>query len=94
MEPIEEIVKRFSTGAMSYGSISAEAHEVLAIAMNRIGGKSNTGEGGEDPERFIPDQNGDLRRSAIKQVASGRFGVTSEYLVTVSYTHLTLPTKA
>jgi glutamate synthase (NADPH/NADH) large chain len=66
---------------MSYGSISAEAHETLAIAMNRLGGKSNTGEGGEDPERWIPDGNGDLRRSAIKQVASGRFGVTSEYLV-------------
>lgn len=81
VEPISEIVKRFSTGAMSYGSISAEAHEVLAIAMNRIGGKSNTGEGGEDPDRFTPDENGDLRRSAIKQVASGRFGVTSEYLV-------------
>ncbi|MFL3016956.1 MAG: glutamate synthase large subunit [Acidimicrobiales bacterium] len=81
VEPISEIVKRFSTGAMSYGSISAEAHEVLAIAMNRIGGKSNTGEGGEDPDRFTPDESGDLRRSAIKQVASGRFGVTSEYLV-------------
>ncbi|MCU0270669.1 MAG: glutamate synthase large subunit, partial [Acidimicrobiales bacterium] len=81
VEPVGEIVKRFSTGAMSYGSISAEAHETLAIAMNRIGGKSNTGEGGEDPERFVPDANGDLRRSAIKQVASGRFGVTSEYLV-------------
>jgi glutamate synthase (NADPH/NADH) large chain len=80
VEPVESIVKRFSTGAMSYGSISAEAHETLAIAMNRIGGKSNTGEGGEDPERFIPDDNGDLRRSAIKQVASGRFGVTAEYL--------------
>jgi glutamate synthase (NADPH) large chain len=80
VEPVESIVKRFSTGAMSYGSISAEAHENLAIAMNRIGGKSNTGEGGEDPERFTPDGNGDLRRSAIKQVASGRFGVTSEYL--------------
>ena len=65
---------------MSYGSISAEAHETLAIAMNRLGGKSNTGEGGEDPDRFVPDANGDLRRSAIKQVASGRFGVTSEYL--------------
>ena len=76
-----EIVKRFSTGAMSYGSISAEAHETLAIAMNRLGARSNTGEGGEDPERFVPDANGDLRRSAIKQVASGRFGVTSEYLV-------------
>ena len=81
VEPISEIVKRFSTGAMSYGSISAEAHEVLAIAMNRIGGKSNTGEGGEDPDRFTADESGDLRRSAIKQVASGRFGVTSEYLV-------------
>jgi len=81
VEPISEIVKRFSTGAMSYGSISSEAHEVLAIAMNRIGGKSNTGEGGEDPDRFIRDESGDLRRSAIKQVASGRFGVTSEYLV-------------
>ena len=66
---------------MSYGSISAEAHENLAIAMNRIGGRSNTGEGGEDPRRFEPDANGDLRRSAIKQVASGRFGVTNEYLV-------------
>jgi len=81
VEPIENIMARFSTGAMSYGSISQEAHETLAIAMNRIGGKSNTGEGGEDPERNIPDENGDLRRSAIKQVASGRFGVTSEYLV-------------
>ena len=81
VEPIETIVKRFATGAMSYGSISKEAHETLAIAMNRIGGKSNTGEGGEDADRFTPDDNGDLRRSAIKQVASGRFGVTSEYLV-------------
>jgi glutamate synthase (NADPH/NADH) large chain len=81
VEPIELILRRFATGAMSYGSISAEAHETLAIAMNRIGGRSNTGEGGEDPERFIPDANGDLRRSAVKQVASGRFGVTSEYLV-------------
>ncbi|MBM3717390.1 MAG: glutamate synthase large subunit [Actinobacteria bacterium] len=81
VEPVSEIVKRFSTGAMSYGSISAEAHETLAIAMNRIGGKSNTGEGGEDPERYVPLPNGDSRRSAIKQVASGRFGVTSEYLV-------------
>ncbi|MGZ4532223.1 MAG: glutamate synthase large subunit [Mycobacteriaceae bacterium] len=80
VEPVSEIVKRFSTGAMSYGSISAEAHETLAIAMNRLGGKSNTGEGGEDVERFTPDANGDSRRSAIKQVASGRFGVTSEYL--------------
>ena len=81
VEPVSEIVKRFSTGAMSYGSISGEAHETLAIAMNRLGGKSNTGEGGEDPERFIPMANGDSKRSAIKQVASGRFGVTSEYLV-------------
>ena len=81
VEPWTEIVKRFKTGAMSYGSISAEAHEALAIAMNRIGGKSNTGEGGEDPARFIPDANGDSRNSAIKQVASGRFGVTSHYLV-------------
>ena len=81
VEPVSSIVKRFSTGAMSYGSISAEAHETLAIAMNRIGGRSNTGEGGEDAERYMPDPNGDLRRSAIKQVASGRFGVTSEYLV-------------
>src|SRR6185295_10529480 len=75
------IVRRFATGAMSYGSISAEAHQTLAIAMNRLGGRSNTGEGGEDADRFIPDANGDLRRSAVKQVASGRFGVTSEYLV-------------
>ena len=81
VEPVAEIVKRFSTGAMSYGSISQEAHETLAIAMNRLGGKSNTGEGGEDPERFVPAPNGDSKRSAIKQVASGRFGVTSEYLV-------------
>ena len=81
VEPISEIVKRFSTGAMSFGSVSAEAHETLAIAMNRLGGKSNTGEGGEDPARFIPLPNGDSKRSAIKQVASGRFGVTSEYLV-------------
>jgi glutamate synthase (NADPH/NADH) large chain len=81
VESVSEIVKRFSTGAMSYGSISAEAHETLAIAMNRIGAKSNTGEGGEDPERFTPMANGDSKRSSIKQVASGRFGVTSEYLV-------------
>jgi glutamate synthase (NADPH/NADH) large chain len=81
VEPVSAIVARFSTGAMSYGSISAEAHETLAIAMNRLGGKSNTGEGGEDPDRFTPDADGDSRRSAIKQVASGRFGVTSEYLV-------------
>ena len=80
VEPAEKIMKRFKTGAMSYGSISQEAHETLAIAMNRIGGKSNTGEGGEDPARFVPDANGDSRMSAIKQVASGRFGVTSEYL--------------
>ncbi len=81
VEPVAEILKRFSTGAMSYGSISAEAHETLAIAMNRLGARSNTGEGGEDPERFVPLPNGDSKRSAIKQVASGRFGVTSEYLV-------------
>jgi len=81
VEPAAEIVKRFATGAMSYGSISKEAHETIAIAMNRIGGRSNTGEGGEDPARFKPDANGDLRRSSIKQVASGRFGVTAEYLV-------------
>jgi glutamate synthase domain-containing protein 2/glutamate synthase domain-containing protein 1 len=81
VEPAREIVKRFVTGAMSFGSISKEAHENLAIAMNRIGGKSNTGEGGEDPERFKPDPNGNWRRSAIKQVASARFGVTTEYLV-------------
>ncbi|MSR35668.1 MAG: glutamate synthase large subunit [Gemmatimonadetes bacterium] len=81
VESVETILKRFATGAMSYGSISSEAHETLAIAMNRIGGKSNTGEGGEDPGRYVADANGDSRRSAIKQVASGRFGVTSEYLV-------------
>jgi len=81
VEPVAEIVKRFCTGAMSYGSISAEAHETLAIAMNRLGAKSNTGEGGEDAERWVRDANGDSRRSAVKQVASGRFGVTSEYLV-------------
>jgi glutamate synthase (NADPH/NADH) large chain len=81
VEPASEIVKRFSTGAMSFGSISYEAHTTLAIAMNRIGGKSNTGEGGEQPERFKPLENGDSMRSAIKQVASGRFGVTTEYLV-------------
>ncbi|MGH3405663.1 MAG: glutamate synthase large subunit, partial [Streptosporangiaceae bacterium] len=81
VEPAAAIMTRFATGAMSYGSISAEAHETMAIAMNRIGGRSNTGEGGEDARRFVPDENGDLRRSAVKQVASGRFGVTSEYLV-------------
>ncbi len=81
VEPAAEIVKRFATGAMSFGSISREAHETLAIAMNRIGGKSNTGEGGEEPERFRPLANGNSKRSAIKQVASGRFGVTAEYLV-------------
>src|SRR5450432_1502503 len=81
VEPAAEIVKRFSTGAMSLGAISREAHETLAIAMNRIGGKSNTGEGGEDPARFVVDANGDSRRSAIKQVASGRFGVNSQYLI-------------
>jgi glutamate synthase (NADPH) large chain len=81
VEPAASIVRRFATGAMSYGSISAEAHETIAIAMNRIGGRSNTGEGGEDARRYVPDENGDLRRSSVKQVASGRFGVTSEYLV-------------
>jgi glutamate synthase (NADPH/NADH) large chain/glutamate synthase (ferredoxin) len=80
VEPVSAIVARFATGAMSLGSISTEAHETLAIAMNRLGGKSNTGEGGEDPRRFTPDANGDRRRSAIKQVASGRFGVTAHYL--------------
>ena len=87
VESEKEIVKRFATGAMSLGSISTESHESLAIAMNKLGGKSNTGEGGEDPIRFTPDESGVSKRSAIKQVASGRFGVT-----TVSYTHLTLPT--
>ena len=81
VEPAEKIMKRFVTGAMSYGSISREAHETIAIAMNRIGGRSNTGEGGEDPERFKPREDGTSTRSAIKQVASGRFGVTTEYLV-------------
>jgi glutamate synthase domain-containing protein 2 len=81
VEPAKEIVRRFATGAMSLGSISTEAHETLAIAMNRLGGRSNTGEGGEDPRRFVRDDNGDWRRSAIKQVASGRFGVTIHYLV-------------
>ena len=84
VEPWTEIVKRFKTGAMSYGSISKEAHENLAIAMNRIGGKSNSGEGGEDQERFYKDANGDWKNSAIKQVASGRFGVTSNYLTNAS----------
>ncbi|HEU4732106.1 MAG TPA: glutamate synthase large subunit [Kofleriaceae bacterium] len=81
VEPASEIVKRFVTGAMSFGSISAEAHETLAIAMNRLGARSNSGEGGEEPHRFEPDEHGDLRRSAIKQIASGRFGVTTHYLV-------------
>jgi glutamate synthase (NADPH/NADH) large chain len=81
VEPVESIVRRFATGAMSYGSVSQEVHEMLAIAMNRLGGKSNTGEGGEDPARYKKDANGDWRRSAVHQVASGRFGVTSEYLV-------------
>ncbi|MCP4145436.1 MAG: glutamate synthase subunit alpha, partial [bacterium] len=83
VEPATEIIKRFSTGAMSFGSISHEAHSTLAIAMNQIGGKSNTGEGGEEPERFnlLPDGSPNPERSAIKQVASGRFGVTTEYLV-------------
>ncbi len=81
VEPVEEIFKRFATGAMSFGSISHEAHSTLAIAMNRIGGKSNSGEGGEDEVRFEKKSNGDWERSAIKQVASGRFGVTSYYLI-------------
>ncbi len=84
VEPVDSIVRRFKTGAMSYGSISQEAHETLAIAMNRLGGRSNTGEGGEDPARYVPLENGDSKNSAIKQVASGRFGVTSEYLVNAS----------
>jgi glutamate synthase (NADPH) large chain len=84
VESVESVVKRFATGAISYGSISQEMHETLAIAMNRIGGRSNTGEGGEDSDRFTPDPNGDSRRSAVKQVASGRFGVTSEYLVSAN----------
>src|SRR5215831_8175982 len=84
VEQVESIMKRFATGAMSFGSISKEAHETLAIAMNRIGGRSNTGEGGEDPARYIPDANGDSRCSAIKQVASARFGVTSQYLVSAN----------
>src|SRR3977135_677400 len=81
LQPAQDIVKRFAPGAMSFGSISREAHTTLAIAMNRIGGKSNTGEGGEESDRFKPMPNGDSMRSAIKQVASGRFGVTTEYLV-------------
>jgi len=81
VEPLEEIVRRFATGAMSFGSISKEAHETIAIAMNKLGGRSNTGEGGEDPTRFLPLSNGDSSRSAVKQVASGRFGVTTNYLV-------------
>jgi glutamate synthase (NADPH/NADH) len=80
VEPWTEIVRRFVTGAMSYGSISMESHSTIAVAMNRLGGKSNTGEGGEDPERSNPLENGDTMRSAIKQIASGRFGVTSAYL--------------
>lgn len=84
VESVEQICRRFKSGAMSYGSISQEAHETLAIAMNRLGGKSNSGEGGEDPTRYTPDANGDSRSSAIKQVASGRFGVTSHYLVNAS----------
>ncbi|MCA1020665.1 glutamate synthase large subunit [Halobacillus litoralis] len=81
VESVEDITRRFKTGAMSFGSISQEAHEALAVAMNRIGGRSNSGEGGEDPARFEPEENGDLKRSSIKQVASGRFGVNSHYLV-------------
>ena len=81
VEAASDIVKRFATGAMSFGSISREAHTTLAIAMNRIGARSNTGEGGEESDRFVPMANGDSMRSKIKQVASGRFGVTTEYLV-------------
>ncbi len=81
VESVDSIVRRFKTGAMSFGSISQEAHETLAIAMNRLGGKSNSGEGGEDPRRYKIDENGDNRRSGIKQVASGRFGVKSHYLI-------------
>ncbi len=81
MEPATEIMKRFVTGAMSFGSLSREAHEAIAIAMNKIGGKSNTGEGGEDARRYRPNTDGTITRSAIKQVASGRFGVHAEYLV-------------
>lgn len=81
VEPVADIIKRFVTGAMSFGSISAEAHNTIAVAMNRIGGKSNTGEGGEEVERYTPEPDGDSKRSAIKQIASGRFGVTAEYLV-------------
>jgi glutamate synthase (NADPH/NADH) large chain len=81
VEPVSEILKRFFTGAMSFGSISREAHETIAIAMNRLGGCSNSGEGGEDPARYERLSNGDSRSSAVKQVASGRFGVTAEYLV-------------
>ncbi|MCP6042794.1 glutamate synthase-related protein, partial [Klebsiella pneumoniae] len=80
VESVASIVSRFKTGAMSFGSLSKEAHETLAIAMNRIGGKSNSGEGGEDRKRFTPDEDGSERVSRIKQVASGRFGVTAEYL--------------
>ena len=85
VEPVESIVRRFKTGAMSYGSISQEAHECMAIAMNTIHGKSNSGEGGESPERLTIGKDGLNRCSAIKQVASGRFGVTSEYLVSAQY---------
>ncbi|HRE91212.1 MAG TPA: glutamate synthase-related protein, partial [Myxococcota bacterium] len=81
VEPVTEIVKRFATGAMSFGSISAEAHETLALAMNQIGGKSNSGEGGEEPRRYLEEVPGENRRSRIHQVASGRFGVNAEYLV-------------
>ena len=91
VEPVESILARFKTGAMSYGSISQEAHEALAVAMNRIGGKSNTGEGGEDPARYQPDAGGDSKNSAIKQVASGRFGVTSQYLVEAREIQIKIP---
>ena len=85
VEPVEKITSRFVTAAMSYGSISQEAHEAIAIALNRLDGRSNCGEGGEDPARYIPLPNGDSLRSRIKQVASGRFGVTTEYLRITSY---------
>ena len=81
VEPVENILKRFATGAMSFGALSKEVHEAMAIAMNRIGGRSNSGEGGEDSARYVPDENGDLRMSKAKQVAAGRFGVTANYLV-------------
>ena len=91
VEPASEIVKRFNTGAMSHGSISAEAHQTLAIAMNRLGGNANTGEGGEDPARYKPMPNGDSLNCGIKQVASGRFGVTIEYLANAEILQIKWP---